>query len=248
MTSASGEVSVVENVVVGQHHGLGKSGRARGELDVDRVVGIETVGDRFHLGHVDALPRRQNLAPARDAPSGCRRTSVRIVDHDMAKVWQALERQLRRRLHGELRRQLGEHGDVVRALEARYDEQSLHTRQTQGVLELTRPVGGIDVDQDGTDTRRCQLYQDPLEVVGRPDTDAVAAPQTERHQSAREPRDLPLELGVGQTSSLRQRDDRLLPRMALCDPAKKTVDRRTDQGLVTAPVHVRSAKGTAAHP
>jgi hypothetical protein len=56
--------------------------------------------------------------------------------------------------------------------------------------EHTRPVGRVDVDQDGADARRGQLQQQPLDVVGRPDADAVALAEADAEQAARKPVDL----------------------------------------------------------
>ena len=57
------EVPVVEQVVVGQGHAFGESGGSRGVLQVDGVVGVEFVGDRFEaLGHFGARGLREFTA------------------------------------------------------------------------------------------------------------------------------------------------------------------------------------------
>jgi hypothetical protein len=66
----------------------------------------------------------------------------------------------------QFRQQFSQHGDVVTAAKGRDAEQALYFGALQGVGQFPRPVGGVDVDQDGADARRGQLQQQPLYIVG----------------------------------------------------------------------------------
>ncbi len=51
---AADEIAVVEDVVVGQRHALGRTGGAAGELNIDRIVELQRLSER---GELLAVPR-----------------------------------------------------------------------------------------------------------------------------------------------------------------------------------------------
>ena len=108
----------------------------------------------------------------------------------------------------------------------------------QCIRQFTGTVGGIDVDQDGTDARRGKLQQQPLDVVGRPDADAVtlAEPATQQAPCQRFHRGL--QLCIGESPLLRDRNDRLVIREAPGDAGEVGRDRGTQQRFVTAAMKI----------
>ena len=162
------EVAVVEHVVVRQRRALGEPGRARGVLDVDRVVELErrlALGEPLG-GHARAAPR---AAPSQSSSNTIASRSGRAAGAD-----------------------LGEHRDVVGVAEPARHRQHADARLVEHVLELGRLVGRVDVDEDRADPRRRVLQDDPLEAIGRPDADPIAALRcSSRAGRARPPRSRP---------------------------------------------------------
>jgi hypothetical protein len=77
----------------------------------------------------------------------------------------------------------------------------------QCIRKLTWPVGRVDVDQYGADAGRRQLQQQPLDVVGRPDADAIALAEADTQQPAGKMPDLSGQFRIVQAALLGQRDD-----------------------------------------
>jgi len=48
----------------------------------------------------------------------------------------------------------------------------------QGISQFARTISGIDVDQDYANSSSGQLYDQPFDIIGRPDTDTVTAPES----------------------------------------------------------------------
>ena len=105
---AADEIAVVEDVVVGQRHALGRAGGAAGELDIDGIVELQRLAERRELL---AMPR---AAHAGDVVEGDRAGAERSADLDhRAQVRQLCRVQfagLRRR---KLRQQRVQHLHVV---------------------------------------------------------------------------------------------------------------------------------------
>src|SRR5204863_2529045 len=78
-------------------------------------------------------------------------------------------------------------------------------RLVERVLELARPVGGIDVHEDRPHRSSCVLNDDPLVAVGRPDPDAVALLDPPGHQATRDLLALGHQLVVGGAVALVRR-------------------------------------------
>lgn len=87
---------------------------------------------------------------------------------------------------GKLRPDLGDDRDIITRLVAHLHEQNGDTALPQGIGGFGATVRGIDIDEDRPDLRRRELRDDPLDRIGRPDADAIAVRDTERHESARE--------------------------------------------------------------
>ena len=75
------------------------------------------------------------------------------------------------------------------------EEECLHARALQGELQLVGAVGGIDVDQGGSGAGGAHVHHHPLDAVGGPDADAVAAPYAQRPEAAGDAVGLGRELG-----------------------------------------------------
>ena len=121
---------------------------------------------------------------------------------------------------------------VVRLPEAARVNQQPDADLVEGVLELGRLVGGIDVDEDGAGPRGGVLDDDPLEAVRRPDADAVALLDPAREQAARREVDELPELGVGGAEPLLGADERLALGEALDGAPQAGADRLLEQRRV----------------
>ena len=168
---------------------LGKSGRARRVLDVDRVAGAQLglhprqrVGVDRGVG--DLLPR---LPPDDDHVAERGAPPAHVV----------------------------EHRHVVGALELGRREHRAHRRLVQHVLELVGPVGGVDVHQDRADLRGGVLDHRPLGAVRRPDPDPVARLGAAFDQRGGDPAGRFVELAVGPAATRRALDERLPVREGL---------------------------------
>ena len=128
------EEAVVEDVAVGQRRALGQAGGAAGELDVDRVVGLQRCADLVQrargppAGQVRRRRRSRASRAARRRRSGSRRCRC----GRRAAVERA------RRAGGDLGRQGLDHADIVAGLEALGADQRLHADLVQRVFELGR--------------------------------------------------------------------------------------------------------------
>ena len=161
---------------------LREPGRTRRVLDVDRLVEVE-----LRLSSLQGL--------ARNTVTGGEQLVPVLAEDDPPSQ--------RRRVH------LAEQPDVVGVLEAPRRDQHRAARLPQRVLELVRPVGRIDVDEDRADLGGRELDDHPLRVVRRPDADPVAARHAGRHHPARAPIDLGVQLVVRPADALVARDERI---------------------------------------
>ena len=73
---------------------------------------------------------------------------------------------------------------VVGALVLVPEEQRLHARAGERVLQFMRAIGGVHIDQRSAGPRAAHVQHDPLNAVGGPEADAVAAADAERPEAA----------------------------------------------------------------
>ncbi|MNR15043.1 hypothetical protein D3C85_1315540 [compost metagenome] len=71
---------------------------------------------------------------------------------------------------------------VIGGLEGAGADQPLATRLLEHVFKLAGAVGRVDVDQDHADLGAGELADAPLCAVRRPDAQAIAGFQPQRHQ------------------------------------------------------------------
>ena len=197
------EEAVVEDVVMGERRAFGKAGGARGELDVDRLVELQErrkLGDAFCFGGAAA---RENVGKAQAAGVA----SV-AEDDDGAQRRQPRRFKLARRRAGQFGRELAQHADIVRGLEALGQDQRFAADLVERVFKLGDAIGRIDVDQDEPGLGGGELGEHPLAVVRRPDADAIARLQPERQQPGGELVDGLLQLAVAHAHLLVAHDQR----------------------------------------
>ena len=138
---------------------LGGAGGARGELHVDRIVGVQRRLDRGQVGLGHALAVGQQPRPSR--PRG--RASRAAAGSAGAPP---------------------DHRHVVGLAEAAGEDEQAHAGLVQRVLELGRLVGRVDGHEDRADARGGVLGDEPLVAVGRPDAHAVAGAHAAGQQAA----------------------------------------------------------------
>ena len=133
-----------------ERRALGEARGAARVLDVDRVV---------ELGRGLALAR----APRRStrSPPAMNSLPVAADEHDLLEPVEVVAHVV-------------DHLHVVGGLERGRGDQHPAAGLAQDVLELGRPVGRVDVDQDDPGLGRRVLDERPLGAVRAPDPDAVA--------------------------------------------------------------------------
>jgi hypothetical protein len=75
-------------------------------------------------------------------------------------------------------------------------------RLLQHVFEFVRAICGIDVDQDRADTRSCELQDNPLSVVWRPNTNAISFIDSRCQQCTRASLNLRVEFSIRPAQTL----------------------------------------------
>ncbi len=175
------EEAVVEDVVVGQGGTLGKPGGAAGELDVDRIVELQSAGKRRE----PVMLGRAGEAVNRVEPQRARHILGTDRDHQ-AQFGQPRRLQPAGRRRRQFGRQFAEHRQIVAGLEPRRGDQCRATRLVQRVVELGHAVGRVDVDEDQPGLGGGELGHHPFGVVRRPDADPLAGFEPERQQSRRQ--------------------------------------------------------------
>ena len=157
----AGEQSIVQQVVVGEGGTFGRTRRAAGELDVDRVVELQASAD---IRKQPALFRGATLqdrikadGPAMDRPAEL---------EDGAQLGQRLQMQVARRAVRKVRCNARQHPEIVAGLECRCCDQRTTSNLAQHILQLSRPICRIDVYQDEAGLCRRKLGNNPLCPVG----------------------------------------------------------------------------------
>ena len=69
--------------------------------------------------------------------------------------------------------QFHQHFDIVTAAKRGNGKDAMDFGAFQRVSEFTHAVGRIDVNQNGTNSCRGHVYQQPFQIIGGPDTDTV---------------------------------------------------------------------------
>ena len=178
--------------------------------------GVMTAAQVREIGvAADAFAEGQHVGPAQRA----REVRVRLFfteQYDAAQL-------------GEPIAHLAQDLDVLAALVPDLGQEYGDAALFERVSRFGTAIGRIDVDQNRADLGRRELRDHPLDRVRRPDADAVAVTHSERHQAAREPVALRIQLGIGQTNALMNGNDRLVVRMTRGDPREVRADRLADQ-------------------
>ncbi len=91
---------------------------------------------------------------------------------------------------------------VVGALVFVPQEERLHARLLQRVLQLMGAVGGIHIDERRSGPGAAHVHRDPLDAVGGPQADAVAPPNAERPKPSCHAVRFVAQLGPGQALGL----------------------------------------------
>ena len=227
------EIAVVDDVVVRQRRALRRARCAGGELDVDWVVELQRsaeVGERLTLivaggtGDVVEIQHAGRL--------------LGPETNDGLEPGQAVRPQLPRFRPVDLGRARPERGEIVVVAVSRREDQRPAAGFLDRIVEFVRAVGGIDVDQDEAGERRAELRQHPFARVGRPDADAVAFLETERHEADGEILRPAQEIGIGPAHPLMTRHERRPARAFVGHAAKQRADRLAQERRRTRAVHI----------
>src|SRR5574337_62687 len=239
------EEAVVQDVAVRQRRALREARGAAGELDVDRVGGLQGL---LHLGHarVGRVAAGQQIREALQA--GLLLALAGHVDPDhAAQMRQPRRRELARHAMRMLRREFAQHAQVVAGLEARHRHQRAAADLVQRVFELRGAVRRVDVDQDQAGLRGRELHQHPLHVVVRPDADPLARRESALEQRAGEPGRLGRERSVAVAPLLVRAHQRVAFRLARSHRVEEVADRLLDQRHVGRAAVIALGKSGGGH-
>ena len=198
------QLTVVEDIAMGEGGALGVAGGAAGELDIDRVAGGQSRRDSLQL--------RALRLPAHGTHGGeVVHTRARLIAHtdDRAQVGQSCRLELTRFTGGQFRRQLFEHGQVIAALELTGADHRLALYLVEGVFQFVGAIGRIDTHHDGADPGGGKLGQAPLVAIGCPYANPVAGFDAQGQQAAGEALDLLLVFPVRPAHTLVAHNQRL---------------------------------------
>src|SRR5204863_104324 len=84
----------------------------------------------------------------------------------------------------DFRANLGQHRKVVRGFEMIDEEKGDGVALAEDVLQLERPIGGIDVDKHRADTRGGKLEEHPLGDVRGPEGDVLPGANADGEEAA----------------------------------------------------------------
>ena len=219
--------------MVRQGRALRVAGGAGGELDVDRVVELQALaqlGQRLGLVALGLAQQVGEVEHAGAAPGT-------QADHDL-EGRQAVAAQQAGFAVGQLGRQVGEHRQIVAALEGRRQDQRAAAHLVEGVFELAAAVGRVDVDQHQPGLGGGELGERPFVVVLRPDADPVAGLEAQPAQATGQRVHLEAQLGVGQADVLVAHHQRLASGIAGAGVVEIAADGLADQGFVRCAMDV----------
>ena len=157
---AADEIAVVEDIVVRQRDALRRSGRAAGELDVDRVVELQGLGQGLERV---AMAR---AAHARHLLEGDRARRKRTADLDhRAQLRQARRVQIAWCCLRKLGQQRVQHLHVVGGLERRGRDDRGASDPGECKFQLAQAIGGVDGDENEPGLGGGKLGQRPFRPV-----------------------------------------------------------------------------------
>ena len=91
-------------------------------------------------------------------------------------------------------------------------------------------VGGVDAHKHGAYSRRRHLHQQPFNIVGRPDADAIPFAEAHTQQSAGELIDIFGQFGIGQAPPLVKGHHSLMIGKTLHNTCEMLRDRQAGKG------------------
>ena len=227
---------VVDDVAVGEGRPLRRPRRAGRELDVDRIARPQPPRDRVEPPALAATPSIHHFVEAEAA-----RGRIGAEPDDGAKGGQALGLQAPRRAAVQLRCDLPQHLEIGGGLELAGGDERLRADLVQGVLELRRAIGGIDVDENEPDAGGRELRDQPLGPVRSPDPDPVPLVEAETQEPGRESVYPAGELFIGPALPGGTEDGRRAFPVAAHDLREEGGDGRVDERPVDRPPDVREA-------
>ncbi len=209
-----------------QRRAFRRAGRARRELDVDRIVGTQLA---LQFSQTLALVGAAHAADVVETEHSRRRLAAH-ANHDV-EFGQFIRLQLTGCAAVELGRQLAQHVEVPARLESLVTDDGPAARLDQCMLELVEAISRVDVDEYGADLGRRHLGQHPFARVRSPGADALTGADPEGQQTGGQVVDPAVELGVGPAHPLVADDQRLRLSVSLDDALEIVADRLVDDRL-----------------
>ena len=215
---------IVDDVAMGQAGPFRAARGARGELDVDRVGVGQGPHDPVEIAGGDRVAPAAQVVEAQHA-----RRHFGADGDDPAQVGHGGGGQLPRFRPGQFRADLGQHGEIVRCLEARRGDEGAAFHVPQRIAQFVGTIGGVDADEDRADPGRRELGQQPFAAVRRPDAHPVATLHADRQQAARDAVDLGREVAIAPPQAFGQEHRRVAVGPARDRVGQKVRDRAFQQ-------------------
>lgn len=220
------EVSVVEDVVVGEGSAFRVTGGAGGELDVDGVIELQFALALLQIGLGRIAGEADEFLPGPHAIVFV----FMHVDHG-TQLRHVVGLELAGGAALELRGQLVDHFAVVGGFEAVRGYQGGDAGQVERVLQFVHTVSRVDVHQDGADFGGGELGDCPLVAVRGPDAHAVTAFDADGHEGPGGFVDFFNKFFVGPANVLVQAHQGLVVRVLLGGAVEHFADGHAQQGL-----------------
>ena len=110
------------------------------------------------------------------------------------------------------------------------EEESLHARAGERVLQFVRAVSGVDVDERRAGAGATHVHHDPLNAVGGPQADAIAAANAEGPEATGDAIGYLAEFGPGHAARLVARSYGKAVRKARRGAMEEVADGEVEEG------------------
>ena len=213
------KLTVVGNVVVGEHHALGEARGAAGVLHVNRLVGIKARDAFLHHAFRHGLGGLVKVVKAAHAHG----PALAVADEQHAfEEGQLLAGDIVRLLGVEGGHEAGDMADVVVVLDTGGHHEHLGIALVEQIVELELLVVGVDGDQNRAQLGRGKHGQHPFGRIGRPDGHMVALANAHGIHAARHLAGAAIKLLPAPAHAKFGRDDAVVVRQSLRVPPKQS--------------------------
>ncbi len=187
------EEAVVQNVVVGEHHALGKARGARGVLHVDDLVAAQCFSNIRELLVFPVGAQQEQFGRIEHAP-----VLLGTDEDDVLQMGEALAPQVSPLGFLQFGNQLVDHLHVVAVAKSIHQAEGVDVRLADQELQLVELVVGVDGHQSHADLGRGEEDGEPVRHIVAPDAQVVALAQADGQEALGHVVHAVVELAVGE--------------------------------------------------